>query len=241
MLRFAVCDDEAHYLDTVVASVREALSERDLQATVSAFSDGEQLLAEHRSSPFDVLILDIDMPFMNGFDIAKAVRELSDRPYVIFVTAKHELVYDSFEYQPFYFICKRTERDLQADLHHAMQKLQPLLKQNKLLNITDNTLGTMTVPLKDILYIQSDKHYLFYYRTNDPIPLKERAILAEREDELRGYDFFKPHRRFLVNMKHVNRFDLVLRAVTMTNGRHIPLSKALKEAAFETYRQFMRR
>jgi len=241
VLRFAVCDDEKTYLDIMASAVCETLSECELQATVSVFASSEQLLDEHRRDPFDVLILDIDMPVMSGFDIAKAVRELSSQPYVIFVTSKHGLVYDSFEFQPFYFICKRIENDLRADLRHVVYKLRPLLKQSKTLSITDNTLGQMAIPLKDILYIQSDKHYLFYYRVSDPVPLKERAMLAEREEELHDYDFFKPHRRFLVNMKHVNRFDLMLHAVTMANGDHIPISKTLKEEAFRLYRTFMRR
>lgn len=241
MLRFAVCDDEKHHLDIVSVATCETLRECGLQANVEVFSHGEELLAEHRKNPFDVLILDIDMPQMSGFDIAKAVRELSNQPHVIFVTAKHELVYDSFEYQPFYFVCKRVESDLKSDLHHVIHKLRPLLKQNKTLLITDNTLGEIAVSLKDILYIQSEKHYLFYYRVGDAVPLKERRILSEREVELTDFDFFKPHRRYLVNMKYVSRFDLVLHAVTMANGESIPISKTLKDDAFEAYRKFMRR
>lgn len=72
MLRFAVCDDEKHYLEAVTSATREILSECRLQAKVSAFSSGEALLTEHRADPFDALILDIDMPQMSGFDIAKA-------------------------------------------------------------------------------------------------------------------------------------------------------------------------
>ncbi|MBQ3094282.1 MAG: LytTR family transcriptional regulator DNA-binding domain-containing protein, partial [Clostridia bacterium] len=105
----------------------------------------------------------------------------------------------------------------------------------------DGNVGEIAVPIKDILYIQGDKHYLYYYRINDPVPLRERAMLATKEEALQGYDFFKPHRRFLVNMKYVNRFDLVLHAMTMVNGANIPISKALREEAFEAYKNFMRR
>ncbi len=241
MLRFAVCDDEKTYLDIVAAVTCETLSEYEVQATVSVFSNGKDLLATHQNDPYDVLFLDIDMPDISGFEIAKAIRERSNQPYVIFITSKYDMVYDSFEFQPFYFICKRIESDLRADIHHVIHKLQPLLKQNKTLCITDNTLGQITVPLKEVLYIQSEKHYLFYYRTNDPIPLKERGTLSEREEELKGFDFFKPHRRYLVNMKHVNRFDLMLHTVTMTNGDGIPISKTQKNEVFEAYKNFMRR
>ncbi|MBQ4616799.1 MAG: response regulator transcription factor [Clostridia bacterium] len=241
MLRFAVCDDEKNYLDIVTTVTRQALSDCGLQATVSAFSNGEELLAKHQSNPYDVLFLDIDMPQISGFEIAQTIRKHSNQPYVVFVTSKHEMVYDSFEFQPFYFICKRTESDLRADVQHVFHKLEPLLKQNKVLHITDNTLGQIALPLKDILYIQSEKHYLFYYRASDSIPLKERGILSEREDELKEFDFFKPHRRYLVNMKHVNRFDLMLHAITMTDGTCIPISKALKKEVFGTYKKFMRR
>jgi two-component SAPR family response regulator len=70
------------------------------------FSGAGALINYMDSTYFDVIFLDIDMPEITGFDAAKKVKEISPESKIIFVTSKHDLVYNSFEYQPFYFIRK---------------------------------------------------------------------------------------------------------------------------------------
>ena len=116
------------------------------------------------------------------------------------------------------------------------------MRPNKKIEISDAYIGKLYIPLKDILYIQSEKHYLLYYLLEkDSIPIKEREILSTREHELECFDFFKPHRRYLVNMQHIHRFDITLNSIVMPNGGTIPISKSLRDNAFDKFRKFMRR
>lgn len=242
MIRIAVCDDDRHYLDTISGELEKLLKNQQIEMEIEAFDSGHSILQRHRQSPFDVLFLDIDMPDVTGFEIAKSIRVTSPRAYVIFVTCKHDLVYESFEYQPFYFLCKSAEQNLMGDLHRILGKLLPLYKQSRMTEIADRAIGSLYIPIKDILYIQSDRHYLLYHLTkDDPVPIRERKVLSVKEDELSSFDFFKPHRRYLVNMHHVGRFDLTVNAVLMSNGASIPISRSLRDEAFEHYRKFMRR
>lgn len=48
--------------------------------------DGEQALVLAQAQPFDLLVLDVMMPHLNGLEVCEAVRQESDVP-VIFVTA----------------------------------------------------------------------------------------------------------------------------------------------------------
>jgi len=242
MMRIAVCDDEKYYVERIANELKLILREENIKSEIEGFKNGRILLHQHQLNPFDVLFLDIDMPGVTGFDIAKEIRSLSTQTQVIFITGKHDLVYQSFEYHPFYFICKSVEQNLHHDLLHTVSKLLPFFKQNKMIKISDNTMGSFYVSLKDILYIQSDKHYLLYYLANkDPIPVKEREMMSIKENELSSFDFFKPHRRYLVNMQHVGRFDLTLNSILLSNGTSIPISKSLRDSAFEKYRNYLRR
>ena len=58
-----------------------------------------------------------------GFDVAKQMREISKDTYLIFITTESSLVYDSFDFQPFYFIPKGKPQVFEERLRHVAGKL----------------------------------------------------------------------------------------------------------------------
>lgn len=240
-MRIAVCDDELVCTQLICEHLNTVLHLQAQDAAIFPYTDPQNLLAAHQTQPFDVIFLDIEMPDVSGFDAAKQIREIADETYIIFVTAKHELVYESFEYTPFYFLCKVSEEDLKRDLNHVLRKLMVHFRQSQKLTIQDSSFGTSILPLKDILYLVSDKHYLFYHTKNSAIPYKERGTIASKEIEFFAYQFLKPHRRYLVNMNYIEHFDSPLNSITLKNGEILPISKGMKDEAFRMYREFKRR
>lgn len=239
-MRIAVCDDELVYADLMAEHLKLITKMQAVDAEIFRYTDPALLIGDHRKAAYDAIFLDIDMPGISGFEAAEAIRGEPGGPYIIFVTAKHDLVYDSFEYSPFYFLCKRSEDDLKRGLNHVMRKLLVSFRQNKKLTIHDSTFGTAIVPLRDIRYINSEKHYLLYHTVGSKIPYKERGTLPSREIEFFAYRFIKPHQRYLVNMNHIERFDDLSNVITLTNGETIPISKKEKDEAFRKYKEYKR-
>ena len=56
---------------------------------------------------YNLALLDIDMTPLNGFDTAQSICSISSDTRIVFVTSHEELVFDTFEYTPFYFIRKK--------------------------------------------------------------------------------------------------------------------------------------
>jgi two-component system response regulator ChvI len=83
--RIALVDDDQNIL-TSVAMALEAEG-----FAVSAYSDGETALKELADSPADLVVLDVKMPRMDGFEVIKKLREKSHVP-VVFLTSKDEEV-----------------------------------------------------------------------------------------------------------------------------------------------------
>ena len=81
--RVAVCDDEAAIADLV----GQLLVESGFEPHV--FYAGAELLAAHGREPFDLVILDIMMPGIDGFSCCREIRRTSEVP-LIFLTAKDE-------------------------------------------------------------------------------------------------------------------------------------------------------
>lgn len=241
MLRIAVCDDAVQYTELLYFYLQKVLYAKTVDASVTTYQNAKALLEDHAITPFDVLFLDIDMPAITGFDIAKEIRRTAGQTYIIFVSAKHELVYNSFEYTPFYFICKTDEMALYNELVHVMDKLLIHFQQNRKVTIHDATHGVVVLRLQDIIYIQSDKHYLQYFVSWRSTPYCERGILSEKSSELNCPDFIQPHQRYLVNMNHIAKFGGLLGTISLDNGAQVPISKSMKDRALQAYLIYKRR
>ena len=191
MIRIAVCDDEKIFLDIVSKHISDITKMLNITCKIELFRSGDLLLHRYMENPYDLLLLDIDMPKKTGFDIAQAVRQSSIKTFIVFVTAKTDLVYSSFDYQPFSFICKNTG-DLELQLLKVFERLARYFKQSKIIEIIDSRVP-VSVAINDIIYIKSERHYLLYYtklRTPDA-PIRERSTLSEKENDFKDYNFIK--------------------------------------------------
>ena len=65
MLRIAVCDDNAQFLAEFKARI-EAWDERPQDMLLLCFENGDALIEVHQKAPFDIILLDIVMPLING-------------------------------------------------------------------------------------------------------------------------------------------------------------------------------
>ena len=101
-MKIYLCDDEYKILENMKKTVQQCQSASEVQG----FSSGRELMRALEKEVCDILLLDIDMPDINGMDIAKWLVGLKKRPLLIFVTSHDELVYESFQYHPFGFIRK---------------------------------------------------------------------------------------------------------------------------------------
>lgn len=241
MIRIAICDDEIIFLDFMSTALKDIANKLNLDYEVDVFNNGELLLQNHIERPYDVMFLDIDMPKMTGFDIARNIRNKSLKTFIIFVTAKNDLVYSSFDYQPFSFICKNSN-SLNNDLEKVFERLFRYYKQSRFIELTDSRIVT-SVTINDIIYIQSDKHYLMYYTTtrDHDAPIRERNTILSKEKELIEYGFIQPHSRYLVNAEHIFRLDTILNTIVMDSGHQIPISKKYKKSVLDEYRRYTRR
>lgn len=241
MIRLAVCDDEKIFLDIVSHHLEVIKRKLSLECTIDVYRSGELLLHRHVEQPYDVLLLDIDMPDKTGFDIAQAIRQNSIKTFIIFVTAKTDLVYSSFEYQPFDFIRKNTG-NLEAELMKVFERLRRHFEQSRIIEIIESRVP-ISVAINDIIYIQSDRHYLLYYtkKRGSDAPIRERSTLPEKENDFRKYSFIKTHSRYMVNAEHIVRFDILLNTINMDNGSKVPISQKYRNSAIDEYRSYIRR
>ena len=83
MKRVLVVDDEK----LIVKGIKFSLEQDDMQ--VDCAYDGEEALNLARQTEYDMVLLDVMLPKLTGFDVCQQIREFSNMP-IIMLTAKGE-------------------------------------------------------------------------------------------------------------------------------------------------------
>ena len=239
MINAAICDDNEAMLNFLSGKIGEIFMENGMEFELQKFHSGEEFLKNHKNCPFDVVFMDIVMPDMNGFDVAKQMRRISKDTYLIFITTESSLVYESFDFQPFYFIPKGKPLVVEERLRHVVSKLVLHTAANEKILIDGSYENKFYVSPSDILYIKSSSnHVTFHFVDGKTVQIRKK--LAELFDTLNQYIFVRTHNRIVVNMKHIERMDYPNMEILLDNGEIVPISRSCKKDFEDAYIRFTR-
>lgn len=217
MLSILICDDDKTVLAALKESVENILKEADRKARILAFTDTAAVSAQILSG-CDIALLDIDFDGAdyNGMDIARKIRSLRSDTVIIFVTNFIEYAPEGYEVQAFRYILKR---DLKADLKAVFPLALKQLHQETLPIQVNGEI--IKVPLDDILYLEVQQHSVTVVTRKLTVDRKQKeysfyATLSELEERLEPFGFLRIHKSYLVNMKHLKKFQC--REATLDNG-----------------------
>jgi len=112
-LKIAICDDEERYLNQALSVADEySLSRGDKNVSVNTYSHPEDLLeAVEKNGGYDIYILDIVMPGMNGIDLGIRLRDGGYNGIIIYLTSSEEYALDSFRVKAFHYILKPIKKE----------------------------------------------------------------------------------------------------------------------------------
>ena len=148
-LRFCICDDDLCFVPQIRATIERIMLDRR-SVEISEFNNGEDFLEVCEKSTVDAVFLDIDMPFMSGFEVAEILQKIKGNVLVVFITSHEDKVYQSWSYQPFWFVRKSCLSDLEVVVPKLIAKidfenkkkncLYKLKTENSILELDINTL-----------------------------------------------------------------------------------------------------
>ncbi len=160
-LRVLVVDDEP----LARARLRTLLAECGAPAVarIEEAGDAAEAQALAQRQPFDVALLDIHMPGVDGLQLAAALRRLPQAPRVVFVTAHAEHALQAFEVEALDYLTKpvRLER-----LRSALLKVERRLPEPSRADAAAEWLvasergRTQRVPLHEVLYLRAESKYV---------------------------------------------------------------------------------
>lgn len=136
MITVSICEDEAYFMAELSKLMDKYCSSKEIHASISIFSDGEELLASSQIS--DIILMDIKLPGSNGMEIVRRLRELGSNSQVIFITAFQKYVFQAFDLDAVHYILKPvSEEKLFSALDKAINRIAS--NNGKTLLITNGT------------------------------------------------------------------------------------------------------
>lgn len=235
-LRIAVCDDETFALDVIKEAIGKVLQEKKVQGEVRTFINAESLEKKMREVSFDLLLLDIDMPVVDGIAFGKKLRGQRNKVDIIYVSSREDKVFDSLRVNPYGFIRKNHFlEDIPQVLGGYLDQREDGKESRVVLQLKDQT---ETVNIEDILFIEGARKYQQFYIVGREKPLAVRKQMQELEEEFKDYGFIRIHKGYLVNYKHIQVFKE--NDVVLDNGMSLPMSRRKAAEVKDYYMELMK-
>lgn len=234
MIKIAICDDNPKFSQIFYKKIKSIINNDCM--VLPPFFEGTEVIEYLKINSINILFLDIDMPKINGFDLAKILCEKYPDIIIIFVSAYEDFVYSSFEYCPFRFLRKSHLNDeLNTTLEKAVEKI--IINDNRLLFNTID--GQLSLKAKEILFFEGEKNYYYIYTTKNK-SYKCRGTMESVNALMEKYYFFRIHSAYVVNMEHIESINNK-GFLNMKNGKILSISKKRMMKFKESYMQFIRR
>ncbi len=226
MYQIAVCDDDVIFCEKIENTIFCFARKNGWEIAVDVFYSGKGILKEfEKRMSYDLILLDIEFPDMDGIAVAKRVRDdyQDESVQIVFLSGKSQYAMQLFEVRPMNFLIKpvdgkRLEGVLQKGISLS-QKLQTEFHYKK-------KNAYYRIPIKDILYFQNLEKEVIMVTVQGEDRFYDS--LPRIEKELEHYDFFMPHKTYLVNYRQVIVFSY--QYLIMSNKEKIPVAQLRRKA-----------
>ena len=191
---------------------------------IDLYASGAQYMEQCRY--YDLLLIDCILPDFTGVTLAKQIQKAHPASIFIFVTAYMEFAAEGYETNAIRYLLKPITDD---KLSEALIHFDRLIAVDPVLELTGTNKHTVYAKRSQILYVETTGRKTVVRLENTTV-YSQKSLLTF-ESELGSDLFFRTHRQFLVNLRHIVRKDND--TLVLSNGERVTISRR-NRAAFNT-------
>ena len=221
-MKVAICDDSVtstSKTESLLLNYHPTLFE------IEIFEEPVRLIEACKKTYYDFFILDIEMPKMNGIQLAEWIRLTENYNPIIFLTSYKQYMEKVFKVQTFDYLLKPIE---QIEMNRVLDRLSSYLQISDQRFIFSFNKVTHSLLFSDIIYFEKDRRAVKIYTKNEQF---QTLMTTEELLKKLSNDFIQIHHSFVINSKWFKtlRADTVI----LTNERQLPLSRKFSKQAKE--------
>lgn len=231
MYHIAIVEDEAAFAAQLQEYLEKYQEENDIRFKVSVFEDGEDILKEYQPL-YDIIMLDIEMPRMNGMQAAERIREQDTDVTLMFITNMAAYAIRGYEVGALDFVMKPINYyTFSMKLTRVLKRTKQKAQQEILLTLPN---GVKKLNVQQIYYVEVQNRMLSYH--TDEGVFEMRGTMQSVEQMLSPYAFAKCNHWYIVNLKHVSE---VRKNTAIVAGHELEVSRRNRTAFLKALTEYV--
>jgi DNA-binding LytR/AlgR family response regulator len=230
MIKIAIVEDEASYAKQLQDFLEQYEKEHEESFQVTVYSDGDEIVHKYKAQ-FDIILMDIEMKFMDGMSAAEEIRKVDSEVVIIFITNMAQYAIRGYAVDALDYVLKPVSYfAFSQRLSRAIIRMKK--RETKMIAINIKG-GTVRLDAANIYYIESQGHNLIFYTTTGDY--EAVGTMKEAEEKLTDLNFFRGNKGYLINLSHV---DGIQEGCAIVKGNQLLLSRARKKIFMEALTRY---
>ncbi len=229
-MKIVICDDDKNCIDDVVGLIDDYSNKSSVKFEKFIYSSPQEVLENEEK--YDIAILDVEMPGIDGIELGKQLRKFNSQIVLIYLTAHSQYLDSALNLNAARFFEKPIDKErFFKGLDNALERIDNttvnfFIRQDK---------SQMRVTADSIIYIEIEKR-------KTKLVTNERAYSTTYSidyfrDRLLSSVFASPHKSYIVNLNYVTQYE---RDKIQLDGKYtIPVSKSKQTAFHKAFIRFL--
>ena len=219
MINIAVVEDDSLFYKELLAYLDKFQREENVRFSVTRFCNGLDFITKYK--PYDIVLMDIEMPLMDGMNAAVKLREMDQTVCLIFITNMAQYAIKGYEVDALGYMLKPIRYiDLSVKLKKALKRCD---REESCITLSKGGV-VLKIRLHEINYIEVINNLvIFHMETGD---YDEHRTLKSVEEALKGHPFSRCNNCYLVNLEKVSG---VSKNEVMVGGKRLQISRSRKK------------
>lgn len=231
MIQIAIVEDDKHQTELLKKYITRYEKESGQNFQVHVFQDGEDIV-ENYSGKYDIILMDIEMQFMDGMTTAEEIRKSDTEVVIIFITNMPQYAMKGYAVDALDYVLKPINYfAFSQRIDRALERM--VKRTKKYLNIMNK--GTMRkIDISTLYYIEVQDHDLCFHTKDGNFT--QRETMKRIEEKLAGESFFRCNKCYLINLEYVNGIE---GNTVLVGEEEVQVSRARKKELMDALNDYM--
>lgn len=230
MIKIAIVEDEAMYAKQLQEFLQQYEKEHGESFDITVYSDGDEIVHKYKAQ-FDIILMDVEMKFMDGMSAAEEIRKVDTEVVIIFITNMAQYAIRGYAVDALDYVLKPVSYfAFSQRLSRAIGRMKK--RETKIISVNIKG-GTMRLDVANIFYIESQGHNLIFHTASGNY--ESVGTMKEVEEKLTDMNFFRGNKGYLLNLAHV---EGIQDGCAMVKGEQLLLSRARKKDFMEALTRY---
>lgn len=231
MIRVAIVEDDRRFADQLRGFLQMYSRDNGVEFQITTFADGDEITENYRAE-YDIILMDIQMQFMDGMTAAENIRSCDEEVTILFITSAPQYAIRGYRVGAMDYILKPIEyKAFSESLARALRNLQKKSGKYIVINVRG---GRRRLDAGQIRFVEVFDHDLVFHTLTEEIETK--GSMKAIETELEGENFYKCSKGCLVNLRYV---DAMLGNEIAIGDDRLQVSRARKKGMIDALNDYM--